>query len=222
MNIIKEKIVIIVVLILSTSLLSYSQCQKKSSGFKFGIKGGMDFTSITHTEVGSISENMNTHTGFNAGVAFSFKLPVKGFTIQPEINYVSKGARIASDDNKLNIRMDYIEVPVNLQIGLDLILLRPFLMVSPYIGYAVNKQWEPQSIQDVFHWDYLNRFEYGLGVGGGVDFWKFQLQVRYNWNFGQLIKSKPEGMIDSITSDIISSIDKGNFRGLDVSLTFFF
>lgn len=189
-----------------------------SSFFKFGVKGGINFTSLSRFELGYISESVNNYTGFNAGVAFSFDLPVQGMTIQPELNYVSKGAVYRGPED-IWLRTDFIELPVNLQVGLDLILLRPYLILSPYIGYAVLKQ--PDAVQ----WSGINRFQYGIGIGGGVDFWRFQLQVRYNWNFGQLARNLPESLSGSETGFQIQPtgpVRMGNYRGLEVNLVFFF
>ncbi len=191
-----------------------------ASFFKVGVKGGIDFMSVSRFELGYISESVSSYTGFNAGVAFSFDLPVRGMTIQPELNYVSKGAMFRSPVGNVRLRADYVELPVNLQVGLDLILFRPYLMVSPYIGYAVYK--EPGFVE----WSSLNRFQYGIGIGGGIDFWRFQLQVKYNWNIGDLVRKVPEGS-DAHTGivgapELLGSVHDAAFRGLEVSLVFFF
>ena len=169
---------------------------------------------MSRFELGYISESVSNYTGFTAGVAFSFDMPLRGMTIQPELNYVSKGAMYrgenpAGGSEDARFRTDYIELPVNFQFGLDLILLRPYLMVSPYIGYAVYKD------SGIVSWDNTNRFEYGIGIGGGVDFWKFQLQVKYNWNIGQLARNT-----DRIEAG--GAVRMGNYRGLEVNLVFFF
>ncbi len=198
--------------------LAAQEKDKKASFFKFGVKGGIDFISLDKFEVGAIPESVSTYTGFTAGVAFSFDLPVQGMTLQPELNYVSKGARIKGGSGTTNLRLDYIELPVNLQVGLDLILMRPYLMLSPYIGYAVYR--EPEYIS----WEYLKHFEYGIGIGGGVDVWRLQLQVKYNWNIGGMVRSL-EGSSGSITIDSesrLQTIKESNLRGLEVNLVFFF
>lgn len=190
-----------------------------SSFFKVGVKGGINFTSMSRFELGYISETVNKYTGFNAGVAFSFDLPVQGMTIQPELNYVSKGAIYRGPEN-IWLRTDFIELPVNLQVGLDLILFRPYLMVSPYIGYAVLKR--PEAME----WADLNRFQYGVGIGGGVDFWRLQLQVKYNWNIGQLARNVPDSDsnhgFEGIEVEPTGPVRMGNYRGLEVNLVFFF
>lgn len=195
-----------------------------SSFFKVGVKGGINFSSMSRFELGYISESVRNYTGFNAGVAFSFDLPVQGMTIQPELNYVSKGSRYrgeSPDGDRRNVllRMDFVELPVNLQVGLDLILLRPYIMISPYIGYAVLKQ--PEAVD----WSGINRFQYGVGIGGGVDFWRLQLQIKYNWNIGQLT-SRASGSSASAAGgthlESTGPVRMGNYRGLEVNLVFFF
>lgn len=193
-----------------------------SSFFKIGVRGGIDFVSMSRFELGYISESVSSHTGFNAGLAFSFDLPVRGLTIQPELNYVSKGALFRGESD-IHFKTGYIELPVNIQAGLDLILLRPYIMVSPYIGYAVYKQ------PGFLDWNSINRFEYGIGVGGGIDFWRLQLQVKYNWNIGSLVRNKDRGGDQAgetsgnmVPSDFLGSVREGNFRGLEVSIVFFF
>lgn len=189
----------------------------------YGIKGGINFTSFSYFEVGNISEAVNSYTGFNAGAVVKFKLPY-GFAIQPELNYVSKGARFTGDA-KVHLKTDYVELPVNVQYGLDLIMLRPYIAVTPYIGYAVRKDLTigGASYKETFGWDHYNRFEYGIGIGGGIEFWKFQVSARYNWNIGNFTHFKTENIItDTVTENVIKTINKGNFRGLEISIAFLF
>lgn len=203
------KVTLILVLVLF-SVCSFAQENKAKGGsfVEIGVKGGMSFTSISYVKPGNISETINSHAGFNVGVALKVKLPVKGLILQPEIAYVSKGSTFRGDVN-LDVRMGYVEVPLGIQYGLDLIFFRPFLELSPYIGYAVSNSWESKSLLEDVTWNDINRLEYGLGVGAGVDVWKLQVKVKYNWNFGNL-------------TDLIEQINKANFRGLELSLAFFF
>lgn len=212
---------ILTILIAVTLISCMVQTLSAKDGiFKVGVKGGINFTSISHFELGYISESVSTHTGFNAGLAFSVAMPVNGMTLQPEIGYVSKGAMFPGE-KQMRIRMDYVEIPVNLQYGLDLILMRPYIMVSPYVGYSVLRRPEDMN------WTNLNRFEYGIGIGGGIDFWRFQLQVKYNWNLSRLVSSVPgsrpeEGGIVIDSDNLLKAVRKGAFRGLEVNIVFFF
>lgn len=191
---------------------------------RIGLKGGITFSSFYQPESGgNISETMNSFTGFSTGVAFQWSLPVTGLKIQPELLYTSKGSVLKGpQDSPLTINTGYVEIPVHLQWGLDLILFRPFLAVSPYIGYAVYQDWKQGFAPDI-RWSEVNRFSYGVGIGGGFDVWRFQLQVRYNWSFGSLGDfPAQEGITDSGTAALAEFFNKSNYKGLDVSLLFFF
>ena len=56
--------------------------------------------------------------------------------------------------------------------------------------YAVNG-WG-----DMGFWDKTDRFEYGVGFGGGLQIWRFQLSARYNWNFHDMLNAD-NGTYDS-------------------------
>jgi hypothetical protein len=76
-----------------------------------------------------------------------------------------------------NTSIGYIEIPVDLQWGIKLPLLRPYISLTPYASYAVNSD---VSMSDIKKWDA------GVGIGAGVDVWKFQLSVKYFWGFGKI------------------------------------
>ena len=111
-----------------------------------------------------------------------------------------------------------LNLPVSVQWGPDLLVARPFLDVTPYVGYSlVNKV--TAEVLGVSAGDKgKNSFEYGLGVGAGLDVWKLQVIVRYNWNFGVLGSLKD--FTDIELGDLKSDNEK--FGGISVHLAFFF
>ena len=62
---------------------------------------------------------------------------------------------------------------------------------------------------------------FGLGLGLGLEVWKLQIIGRYNWNFGNLIKS-----VDTVENgnalDKYKMLKGGNFGGLSLSVAYFF
>ncbi len=192
----------------------------RSSFFKFGVKGGIDFISLDRFKAGEVSDAVRSYTGFSAGAVFSFDLPVQGMTLQPELNYISKGAKIMKEGEHLtNIRVDYIELPVNWQVGLDLILMRPFVAITPYIGYALYHT--PADMG----WDHFSRFEYGIGVGGGIDVWRFQLQFTYKWNLSSIMQPLEVASGDVVldpSQELVQAVKDCSFRGFEINLAFFF
>ena len=180
-------------------LMSLSFGGKLSAG-DFGLLGGANFCSAS--VAGVRAESM---TQWHAGLAYKFNLPL-GFHIQPTLLYNVKGSdlNIANTD----FTVGYLELMASVQWGVDLILFRPFVDVSPYVGYAVNNAGDLSSL-----WKQGgNPLEYGAGIGGGLDIWRFQLVARYNWNFGTLFKP----------SESNAGLNDAKFRGVTLSLAYFF
>ena len=162
--------------------------------------------------------------GFHGGV--TAKLPLAlGFTVQPSLIYQQKGTQydVASTDVKSTT--GYLEVPVQIQYGVDLVLLRPYVFAEPFVGYAVNNKIAYNSSSSTNLWDDVNRFEYGLGLGAGIDLGGgAQIAVKYFWNFNDV---STEGSLSQIASswwsEAKSSIsEKQSFNGIVVSLALFF
>ena len=143
-----------------------------------GIKGGLNFNSLKDVS-NNASDTWNKKTGYHLGLTYQVKIPFLGLGFQPELLFVRQ-----KTENSINqsLYLDYLTLPVNIQIGLDLLLFRPFVMFSPYISYAVGKG-DMLSGQS---WDDINRFDYGYGLGAGVDIWKLQVSGKYIWGLGKL------------------------------------
>jgi len=140
---------------------------------RVGLKGGMNFANLSTNvspEGGSTAPDSHIRTGWHAGAMMNIGLPV-GLTIQPELLYSSKGAKGTS--------VGYIEIPVDLQWGIKLPLLRPYLTLTPYASYAVNNNISGADI---------NKWDGGVGAGVGVDIWKFQVSVKYFFGFSNVAK----------------------------------
>ena len=61
-----------------------------------------------------------------------------------------------------------------------------------------------------------------LGLGAGLDIWRFQVVCRYNWNFGGLMKAN-EMVDDGLGAlDAYKTLKNANFGGVTLSLAYFF
>lgn len=177
----------------------------------FGFIGGATFS---RTDVREF--NRGTMTQYHAGITYRARLP-HGFSIQPSLVYQVKGAKTVTDGVDSNTRIGYLELPVSFQWGPDLILFRPFVDVTPFVGYGLNNKFWSTAAGEVYNsWGGVSRWEYGIGAGLGFDIWKFQLIARYNWNLGSL-------SLDSTLSEIANVFrDDTNFGGVTLSLAFLF
>lgn len=159
-------------------LLTFLSTASMWSQGRLGIKGGLNFNSLKDVSE-NVDDTWKNQTGYHMGLTYQAKIPFLGLGFQPELLFVRQ--KTESSHNQ-SLYLDYLTLPVNIQIGLDLLLFRPFLMFSPYISYAVGKG-DVLSGQD---WDDINRFDYGYGLGAGVDIWKLQVSGKYIWGLGKL------------------------------------
>jgi hypothetical protein len=131
---------------------------------KFGIKGGLNFDKPSSAKSAILKPE--SAVGWQAGAMLLLKIPVIGIAVQPELLYSVKNSSIAGDTHGIS----YFEIPVNLQWGLDLLIVRPFVMAGPYFGFPVGTSG--------LNTDALKQ-DWGIGVGGGIDVWKLQVTARY-------------------------------------------
>ena len=183
-----------VVLICFAALLSAEQLNAQ----KYGISGGATFSSLSGIEGSS-------NTGWNVGATVQFKLPL-GFSIQPSLMYNTKVSQVGSSTDAVDWNAEYLELPVSFQWGPDLLLFRPFVDASPYIGYALETSRD------------MEQFEYGLALGGGIEVWRLQVTCRYNWNFGPLVGST--ALKDLTGANAL--LKDSNFRGVTLSVALLF
>lgn len=173
---------------------------------------------------------------YHAGVAFNFPLG-QGFAVQPQLTYQVKGTTLDQihslqdvGSQSMDLKVGYAEIPVQIQWGPDLMAFRPYVFAEQFIGFAVNMtsdysadQTQLEKLSNQFKDASMSRFEYGLGLGAGVDVWRLQVSARYFWNFGSLASDDDQvntSLIGHTVQDAFK--EKKHFNGLAVSVALFF
>ena len=182
---------------------------------QFGIVGGI---TSSKTEL-TTAEDVKSMSLYHAGVTYKVDLGA-GFAIQPSVLYQVKGASLgelnSSSSEDFKVKTGYVEVPVGLQWGPDLMVFRPFVMAEPFIGYQVTSS--DRGADSVEGWteQAKNKFEYGFGVGGGLEIaGNIQLSVQWFNNLGTMFSERAEAGA--------ASLEKiKNFQGIKFSLAIFF
>ena len=178
-----------------------------------GIKAGLNVTSLGNVK--EIGVTLKNHTGFNVGAAWQLDMPL-GFALQPELVFSQRGASIDYSLVDATLKMSSLQLPVNLQWGLDLKIVKPFVQFTPYIGYALGKDFSIAGVDlGSGSWKNINRFQYGVSLGVGAQISAFQLSVRYLWDMGSIANFKS-------ISATLSDINKANYKGLEISLAILF
>jgi outer membrane protein with beta-barrel domain len=156
---------------------------------KFGIRGGINLSNLYVDDV----QDENMKVGLNVGVFAKFPL-TKGFSIQPELAYSSKGAKITYNnifgEGEYRFNLNYIDLPVLAVINLG----ENFnIHAGPYVSYLASaniKRLDTESgdVDDIadLKADNFKRFDYGLVGGVGFDIQNFTIGARYNYGLNEI------------------------------------
>ena len=189
-----------------------AKAQPGEDFFNLGVRGGLNFSNMSGFKDLGQDGFLKTYTGFNAGLVFNFNLPL-GFELNPELLYVQSGVK--KDGVPASLKTGSLRLPVNIQWGIRLFgVVKPYVVFSPYIGGVLFSEGTGMlDIEDKF----INRLQYGVGIGAGVYIWRFQVSFKWNWDLNPVIKENSE--MDLPHCDDLK--DK-KFNGGELSLAFFF
>ena len=195
----------------------------------FGVFGGMTSSVTKFKEF-----DFDNVTQFRAGIAYKYPIAL-GFALQPEFSYSVKGTSITPSIKdfeiaKFNLHMGYAEAALQFQWGPDLLIFRPYALVEPFVGYAVNNRLDTSlvgtntSSTRTNVWNCLQRLEYGYSWGGGIDlFGRLQISAKHYENLGSLYKEAGDAKPETVGDFIMTAFKDGrNFGGWILSLAFFF
>lgn len=162
-------------------------------------------------------------------VGLTYKLGIGNLlAIQPAVIYNMKGESISNIANtgdlaSVDYKTGYIEVPVQVQVGLGIgSLLRVYGFAEPFIGYAVTNEVKATTLlskeETQKTWDNMkSRFEYGVSLGAGVEVLRHvQVAVKYFWNLGDVYGS------DITVANVTKTISESKCNGVAASVAFLF
>lgn len=148
--------------------------------FRWGIKAGMNVTSLHLNESTFDSSN---RAGFTGGLTAEFTVPIVGIGADLSVMYSHRNNNVSGPDteNLSSFKSDFIEIPLHLKykVGLPVIgsIITPYVFTGPCFGILaskkeINQAWKRKAF-DVA-WDFglgLQLFthlqvgaSYGLGI----------------------------------------------------------
>jgi hypothetical protein len=170
-------------LIVSLAVLFMAALVPQSAAAGVGFKAGLGLSKLSMSEATPYPlVNLKTPVG---GIFFGVNLGL--FSIQPEILYVRMGTRMQESGSPdwMEIRLDYVQVPLLLKINVLPGPVSPMIYVGPYGAYrfAAKSAISGVSGSGDLSEDYKTT-DYGIVLGGGIDFKlvvvKLSAEVRYN------------------------------------------
>ncbi|WP_367182742.1 porin family protein [uncultured Christiangramia sp.] len=178
------------VLLVTVALMGFVSNSFAQESWSFGVKGGVNFSTVT----GDYFKDPSHRTAFNVGVLA--EIPVANrLSIQPEVLYSAQGYDFASidednifdiDDN-IEYQLDYIQVPVLAKVyvtdGLS-------VQAGPSFNFNVNEEIDYSPTEnggDIELEDQVKDFE--IGGAAGLEYKLnsgFFIQGRYTYGFTEV------------------------------------
>jgi hypothetical protein len=211
---------LIVVTIFCITTQTYSQ--------KFAVKGGLNLSNMVFKEGDStLSDDYESNIGFHLGGTFEIPM-VQNFSLEPGIFVSTKGVHQEVSQElfgvkiamKMNMNLYYIDIPFNAKYAIKIGDNRLYGLLGPYLGVGLTGKLKTESTvmnqtekteetiifdskKEEFH---LNRFDYGLQFGAGVEIKSFLVCVSYSYGIGNIL---PNTENDSSVKNTVLSISLG-------------
>jgi len=218
----KTRIVATAVAALFSTVLFAQKMTYDAGKTTFGVRGGVNFNTITGKDVSGDKLDNDIKTGFHVGLNAEVPLG-SGTYLQPGVLYSQKGAEYKDDAGHL--KLTYIEVPVNFIYKPILGTGRMLLGFGPYVGFGLGGKLENSTGKETdveFTKTYdaaiekpqLKGIDYGGNFLAGYEFSNnFSFQVNAQLGLADLIPASSPGS---------TSKSKANNTGFGVSVGYRF
>lgn len=180
-----------ILLFFSFSQMAYPQ--------RIGIKGGINVANLEFPAGYSFGDkvvpaDLNL---IHVGLVCENKI-IGGLYLNSGLFYTEKGYKenFTGDNGRITLlgwdKYQYFEIPFNLELKT---LLKNktslFIQGGPYAGYAFSGRsyWYGETGSINYDQIGMNRYDYGIGLGGGIELGDLVLSVNYQKGFANLSKS---------------------------------
>ncbi|GAE63551.1 PorT family protein [Chryseobacterium indologenes] len=128
---------------------------KKDSGIELIPKVGITIATQSIKNM----DGEKSKTSFQAGLGVNIQTGLQNFSVQPEVNFISKGTRIKNHFGNQTYNFNYIEIPVLAKYSFGPV----YVNAGPSIGFLVGKS---DKIKAAY--GKTKTLDFGLQMGAGV------------------------------------------------------
>ncbi|MDR2085934.1 MAG: PorT family protein [Dysgonamonadaceae bacterium] len=204
----KKSLIFLVVLLLTAGTTAHAQ-------FKFGIKAGLNLSSVSLD--GNASDNVKTDnfTGFQAGPTIEFMIPIINIGVDGALLYSQQGFKSKIEDEDKDFKTHALEIPLNLKYKISALdIVGVYLAAGPYFSFNLSEDLPNPT-------DLLKKAEaksYGLGLNFGLGAELLgHLQVGANYKLGL---TDDYGATTKV--NLVEEAFTGKQRGWTISAAYFF
>lgn len=191
----------------------FSLSQASNAQVKFGLKGGLNVTSMSFSKKVFDASNK---LGFFIGPSLKLTVPIVGLSFDVSALYDQKQADVNTNGSTESIVQKSINIPVNIRYGWGLSsLANVFIFAGPQWGINVGSsefKWNDNASYS------LKKSNFSINVGAGVTLVK-NLQVTANYN---IACGKSAEMTWKKVGETITSEDKSRNNCWQIALGYYF
>ena len=193
-------------LIVILALAVFSQFVYAGDGFKIGLKVGYNASKLS-TSIETIKSQFKS--GFSIG---AFARIGKKVYVQPELYYTTDGGMFSSNLSnwKQTIKLNNLNIPVLVGYSFINKFINVRVMAGPMVSFVVNSTIDNTKgdggIQGPIEEANINKANWYIQAGGGVDVWKLTLDIRYQIGLNKIIKDVGEFHYNSSSNEWVVSL----------------
>jgi opacity protein-like surface antigen len=179
--------------IVSIAIVTIFLCAASAAaqGLTTGVKGGVNVSTVDFdSPVGDTTLDWRLSAIVGGFVRFPLLSWVE---LQPEVLYSVKGGKREDFGVSSSVLLDYLDVPVLARMPLG--GRKYFAVAGPYVGFRLRARTRTEfsgSTEEVDISDVIERMDFGLAVGGGVEFGAIVLDGRYSFSLTDIDKDTSE------------------------------
>lgn len=167
-----------------------------AQGRALGVKGGVNLATQRNTGEGD-GADLQSRIGLVAG-AFATLPLLSRLELQPEVLFTSKGASVDLEGVEASLVVDYLEVPALARLsrrggG----KMHYYVAGGPSVGFLLRARTRTKfatATEEVDISDDVNRFDFGVAMGGGVEIGALVIDGRYTLGLQDIDKDKSDAV----------------------------
>ena len=189
-----------------------------NAGINFGVKGGLNVTSMS---ISSKVLDSNNRAGFFIGPTVKFTLPLVGLGIDASALYDQREAKLTVGETKTKetVKTQAINIPINARYSVGLGSVASVLFFAgPQFGFNVGDK--NVDLGGDSNWKFRSS-QFSVNVGAGFSFMNhFEVTANYNIACGKT----GDATLSKTVSEVVGSATKDNGRtnAWQIALAYYF
>ena len=171
--------------LLSIMLFIGANLSAQDTPFSFGLKAGVNLSNIG----GDLGDDMDSKIGYNVGVTVDYAF-TENWYLLTGLELTAKGAEFDKAGYKLDLNPLFLQLPIHaaykFPIGENLKIV---VNAGPYVAYGLGGKFKIDDDGDKEEYEFFgrekkgiwNRFDFGIGLGGGPEISKFKVGIGYDF-----------------------------------------